>query len=989
MGSSLRNYHYFSENARSPCIREGLRLVVMQNRVVKIRADSKLSLQSATKCHFSCVVPDLTQHELETVLFEHKTPETSSIGGSQPPKKRRKLSSRPLARPHILGDGGEAYTTLAILHLRISTQALPLISRDAENQESSSDIVITRFEGISSGEASEDEYSISLATTDGSKSLDFVGFARLKLQELELIQNAVSLRLPRRGVRVRSTFALKRSSEADTDSIDLLVRILLPNATSLLENPGLPRKAGLQNYFPRESHATVGPWTPQDFYDHVHTPSKDEVMHVDTVKELQCYLYPFQRRAVNWMLNREGALASGNEQERLPHGFVSFTDGDVRPRFVSSLLGLATGDQDVINSCNTAMRGAGLLAEEMGLGKTVEVIALICLHRRHETVDPNTSQRTSATLIITPPAILQQWKDELKALAPSLRVATYDGMKTESTKDDEEIRSKFTDNDIVLTTYNIIARDIYHAEGPTKNLRHEKKYEKRLSPLTQLEFWRVILDEAQMVESGVSNAAKVASLIPSHNRWCVSGTPARTSRDLLGLITFLRIQPYCSLPAIWDRLVESHRHVLQSLFQSISLRHTKRQLRDEIVLPTQKRVIITIPFTQVEEQHYSSLFQQMADECGLDHDGAPLQRHENPDHGQMVEKMRTWLVRLRQTCLHPEVGSRNRKALGSHKGPLRTVAEVLEVMIDQNETAARSEERTLLLSQIRRGQILEHAEFTQEALDIWLSTLGETSKDVNDCRRQLQIELDKPSNQDLPLISVEDDDDAHLNRAGFQRQRLRSALEIHHMCMFFVANAYFQLKTKEMAACRKVNADVRGTQQVTATHDDEIVPKSTIEKSLSAQAKRLEELEEQSYENARLLRQELLTDSRRKADSLLDKVKNIRSSLCQIPSTPPIVEHGGLQSYHLLEKLSDLTTLLQKQKHTLVNWRTKSVELLTMPLVDQEQTELMGDEYETSTKQQDEVYVYVDAFRAIVSDRHGMLTGQVNKLVVSPSSVSF
>ena len=123
--------------------------------------------------------------------------------------------------------------------------------------------------------------------------------------------------------------------------------------------------------------------------------------------------------------------------------------------------------------------------------------------------------RSPATLIITPPAILQQWRDEVQLLAPTLRVTTYDGMRVEANqRDDTDLTHKCLSHDIVLTTYSTIARDIHHSEAPAKNLRHVKKYKKRLSPLTQTLWWRVVLDEAQMVESGVSNTAKVASLIP-------------------------------------------------------------------------------------------------------------------------------------------------------------------------------------------------------------------------------------------------------------------------------------------------------------------------------------------------------------------------------------------------------------------------------------------------------------------------------------------
>ena len=55
----------------------------------------------------------------------------------------------------------------------------------------------------------------------------------------------------------------------------------------------------------------------------------------------------------------------------------------------------------------------------------------------------------------------------------------------------------------------------------------------------------------------------------------------------------------------------------------------------------------------------------------------------------------------------------------------------------------------------------------------------------------------------------------------------------------------------------------------------------------------------------------------------------------------------------------------------------------------QEETDLQGDEYEISTQKQDEVYVYVDALRALIADRHDILTGQHNELIKHEMSVAF
>ena len=53
------------------------------------------------------------------------------------------------------------------------------------------------------------------------------------------------------------------------------------------------------------------------------------------------------------------------------------------------------------------------------------------------------------------------------------------------------------------------------------------------------------------------------------------------------------------------------------------MRHTKAQVRQELELPPQKRVVVTVPFTAIEEQHYKELFGEMGGDVGLDRSGAP------------------------------------------------------------------------------------------------------------------------------------------------------------------------------------------------------------------------------------------------------------------------------------------------------------------------------------------------------------------------------
>ncbi len=101
----------------------------------------------------------------------------------------------------------------------------------------------------------------------------------------------------------------------------------------------------------------------------------------------------------------------------------------------------------------------------------------------------------------------------------------------------------------------------------------------------------------------------------------------------------------------------------------------------------------------------------------------------------------------------------------------------------------------------------------------------------------------------------------------------------------------------------------------------------------------------------------------------------------QIPefSNPP---KGGLQSHRIMESLDQLAAALDVQANMLDEWREKTIQFLLRPLVDEdEDVEITGDEYEDSTKTQDEVVVYVQALRTVIADRHDALTGQENNLV--------
>lgn len=829
-------------------------------------------------------------------------------------------------------------------------------------------------------------WELELSTTDAERRTVLVsGFDETGpidlLKQLRLASQLVSAdRYVKRPPTACYQGAIYPTS--DSQSFRLEVVVLWKDSNDI---PDIARLEGsalevFSRYVLQEDKSLLGPtrrWTPREFYESVHVPQNTESASADIkLPDLVCELFPFQRRAVRWLLWREGMELQGNGQltpiERRSHddapaSFRKMQDADGNTCYFSHLFMTITTSISEWSDAADHLRG-GILAEEMGLGKTVEMIALISLNRRlvMPNFDPDGLRVSGATLIITPPAILDQWKQELEQHAPKLRVHHYTGVKRGQEQSDHLVIEEIADCDVVLTTYHVIAREIHYAGAtPNRSLRHEKRFEPRKTPLVRISWWRVCLDEAQMIESGVSNAAKVARLIPRQNAWAVTGTPLRKNiDDLFGLLLFLQYRPFSDSNPLWNRLFSRFGPVLKSIINSITLRHSKDHVRNELRLPPQKRIVITTPFTAVEEQHYGQLFEEMCEQCNFDATGAPLRGDWDPEDPVIVDKMRTWLTRLRQTCLHPEVSGSNRRALGSSNGPLRTVDEVLEVMIENNDTAIRTEERALLLSQLRRGQLLENAKRRKESLVLWQAALDHSTKLVEDSREQLRLR--RLENRDLPHdgknsaevadLSDEDNEEMDKNsRIGQCRLKLRAALEIQHIAVFFTANAYYQIKS-----------------------DPELTQPD------SEDFKALQKTEEERYEAAKQIRQELLTDISRKVERYMKTIKDKarEKQFVQIPKMKPYLYNRGLESYRLLNKFEGLCAALNQHAEKYNEWRDVMIKLVSQSLIDQEDdVELEGNEYERSTKHQDEMYVYMEALRSMYADRHDALTGQKNVLI--------
>ena len=336
--------------------------------------------------------------------------------------------------------------------------------------------------------------------------------------------------------------------------------------------------------------------------------------------------------------------------------------------------------------------------------------------------------------------------------------------------------------------------------------------------------------------------------------------------------------------------------------------------------------------------------------------------------------------RLRQTCLHPEAGERNRKAFGLKSGPLRTVEEVLTVMIDQYAILLRNNEKSLYSSMIKRGQLHEREGHIESALKVWQATLGLVQTTVGECREALAQEIQKSNGgvQDVnarPKVSEDqyasgyDDCDESAekksSRVGAARLRLRTFLELEHACFFWIGTAYFQLKEQ---AQNEGKGKKRSGKSANGKTSEEY-----------------EQMESEYYDMAKRARLELMQETRSRAIkyiAVLEEKKDRQEFVEVLDIEPPAEGSGGIETGVILDGIRDLANVLNDQVVLLDDWREKLIALLTEPLVDDDTgRELEGNEVEVSVEKQEESYAYMSAIRALVADRDESLTNIHNSLI--------
>ncbi|XP_021309524.1 E3 ubiquitin-protein ligase SHPRH isoform X2 [Sorghum bicolor] len=363
-----------------------------------------------------------------------------------------------------------------------------------------------------------------------------------------------------------------------------------------------------------------------------------------------------------------------------------------------------------------------------------------------------------ATLIVCPAPILAQWHSEItRHTRPgSLKVCIYEGARNldPATIQKNEM-AEISTADVVLTTYDVLKEDLSHDfdrhDGDRRFLRFQKRYPVIPTVLTRIHWWRLCLDEAQMVESSKTSVTEMALRLNAQHRWCITGTPIqRRLDDLFGLLRFLRTNPFDTYRWWVDIIRDPYErgngvamNYAHNFLREIMWRSSKIHVSGELQLPPQEECFSWLIFSSIEEYFYKKQHATCMDHAhqiirslrndtnrreSISDSNAVLNVYLSNDD---IAKFLVPLLKLRQACCHPQVGSSGLCSL--QHNPL-SMDEILQVLIGKAKIEGEEELRKIVVALNGLAGLAVIEQRNQEAISLYKEALALAHENVDDFR---------------------------------------------------------------------------------------------------------------------------------------------------------------------------------------------------------------------------------------------------------------
>ncbi|MBS2964334.1 DEAD/DEAH box helicase [Actinocrinis puniceicyclus] len=304
------------------------------------------------------------------------------------------------------------------------------------------------------------------------------------------------------------------------------------------------------------------------------------------------------------------------------------------------------------------MDGVGLgavLADSMGLGKTIQVLTLLELERESGRAEGR------PTLLICPMSLVANWQREAARFTPGLEVHVHHGAERLS---GEQFRAAVTDTHLVITTYGLALRDRAQLAG--------------------VPWHRVVIDEAQAIKNAATKQARAVRSLAAPHRVALTGTPVENRlADLWSILEFANPGLLGSAESFKQRFArpierDGDERAAERLRRATGAFVLRREKTDPAIisdLPEKVEMKVVCNLTKEQASLYQAtvdeMLREVAEAQGVGRRGLVL----------------ALLTRLKQICNHPAHFLKDGSRLAGRSGKLARVEELCEEVLAAGEKA--------------------------------------------------------------------------------------------------------------------------------------------------------------------------------------------------------------------------------------------------------------------------------------------------------------
>ncbi len=264
------------------------------------------------------------------------------------------------------------------------------------------------------------------------------------------------------------------------------------------------------------------------------------------------------------------------------------------------------------------------LADDKGLGKTIQVLAMLSGLARQAQTDG----RKSPSLLVAPASLLANWAQEAERFAPGLKILIAHPAFLPA----EELRAmdaeRLASADLVVTSYATLLR---------------------LDWIAQTNWRFVMLDEAQAIKNPNAKQTRAVKALKARGRIVLTGTPIENNlRDLWSIFDFLNPGLLGSSKAFANfvKSLATQPHVsyapLRKLVQPYILRRLKTDKSIIADLPDKTEVRAFCHLSRKQAALYQAAVSELEERLKESGDGIARR-------GLVL----AFLMRLKQICNHP------------------------------------------------------------------------------------------------------------------------------------------------------------------------------------------------------------------------------------------------------------------------------------------------------------------------------------------------